>query len=92
MSFGKIDFLQVLSHAEKQSVVGLVAAGIEQVCDTKVAKADVLQFIGQSLKLEQKNAAMNDFIGVLVDKMRGKGIHMLLVKGQGIAQCYEKPL
>lgn len=89
---GKIDFSQVLSLAEEQSVVGLVAAGIEQVCDTKVAKADVLQFIGQSLQLEQQNTAMNYFIGVIVDKMREEGIYTLLVKGQGIAQCYDKPL
>lgn len=92
LPLGKIDFSQVLSLAEEQSVVGLVAAGIEQVRDTRVAKADVLQFIGQSLQLEQQNAAMNYFIGVIVDKMREEGIYTLLVKGQGIAQCYEKPL
>jgi hypothetical protein len=92
LPFGKIGFSQVLSLAEEQSVVGLVAAGIEQVRDTKVAKADVLQFIGQSLQLEQQNTAMNYFIGVIVDKMREAGIYTLLVKGQGIAQCYEKPL
>ena len=35
---------------------------------------------------------MNCFIGVMVDKMRKAGICTLLVKGQGIAQSYEKPL
>jgi hypothetical protein len=35
---------------------------------------------------------MNYFIGVLVDKMREEGIYTLLVKGQGVAQCYERPL
>lgn len=92
LPLGKIDFSQVLSLAEEQSVVGLVAAGIEQVRDTKVAKVDVIQFIGQSLQLEQQNTAMNFFIGVIVDRMREEGIYTLLVKGQGIAQCYEKPL
>lgn len=89
--FGKIDFMKVLSLAQEQSVVGLVAAGLDLVSDTKVAKTDVLQFIGQSLQLEQQNAAMNTFIEELVERMRSAGIYTLLVKGQGIAQCYEKP-
>ncbi len=90
--FGQIDFAKVLSLAQEQSVVGLIAAGLDHVSDTKVAKTDVLQFIGQSLQLEQQTTAMNYFIGVIVDKMREAGIYTLLVKGQGIAQCYEKPL
>ena len=90
--FGQIDFARVLSLAQEQSVVGLIAAGLDHVSDTKVAKTDALQFIGQSLQLEQQNTAMDYFIGVIVDKMREAGIYTLLVKGQGIAQCYEKPL
>ncbi len=90
--FGQTVFARVLSLAQEQSVVGLIAAGLDHVSDIKVAKKDVLQFIGQSLQLEQKNTAMNYFIGVIVDKMREDGIYTLLVKGQGIAQCYEKPL
>ena len=90
--FGQIDFAKVLSLAQEQSVVGLIAAGLDHVSDTKIAKKDVLQIIGQSLQLEQQNTAMNYFIGVIVDKMREAGIYTLLVKGQGIAQCYEKPL
>lgn len=90
--FGEIDYAEVLRLAEEQSVVGLVAAGIEHVSDVKVPKADVLQFVGQTLQLEQQNTAMNRFISVIVEKMRKAGFYALLVKGQGIAQCYEKPL
>lgn len=89
--FDSIDFTRVLALAEEQSVVGLVAAGIGHVVDVKVPKADVLQFVGQTLQLEQQNQAMNYFIGVMVDKMRKENIDTLLVKGQGVAQCYEKP-
>ena len=35
---------------------------------------------------------MNTFVGVLVENMREAGIYTILVKGQGIAQCYERPL
>lgn len=92
LPYGEADFAEVLRLAEEQSVVGLVAAGLEHVTDMKPAKKDVLQFIGQAMQLEQRNTAMNYFIGVLVDKMREAGIETLLVKGQGIAQCYERPL
>ena len=92
MPMSKISLAQVLSLAQEQSVVGLIAAGIEHISDVKVDKKDALQFIEQSQQLEQQNSAMNYFIGVVVDKMRESGIHSLLVKGQGIAQCYEKPL
>ena len=87
-----IDFSAVLDLAEEQSMVGLLAAGIEHVVDRKPQKKDVLQFIGRTVQLEQKNQAMNYFIGVTVEKMREAGIYTLLVKGQGVAQCYERPL
>lgn len=90
--FKDINFSELLSLAEDQSVVGLVAAGLENVTDVKVPKEVLLQFIGESLQLEQKNKAMNDFIGKLINEMRHAGIDALLVKGQGIAQCYERPL
>ena len=90
--YGEIDFSAVLDLAEEQSVVGLLAAGIEHVVDKKPQKRDVLQFIGRTVQLEQRNQAMNYFIGVLVEKMRKAGIYTVLVKGQGVAQCYERPL
>ena len=89
--FVEVDYEGVLSLAEEQMVVGLVAAGIEHVTDIKVPKEIVLQFVGQSLQIEQSNMAMNHFIGVIIDKMRDEGIYALLIKGQGIAQCYERP-
>lgn len=90
--FGEIDFSALLELAEEQSVVGLLAAGIEYVVDKKPQKKDVLQFIGRTMQLEQRNQAMNSFIGVLVEKMREAGINTVLVKGQGVAQYYERPL
>ena len=90
--FDPIDYPRVLSLAEEQSVVGLVTAGLEQVVDAKVPKNIVLQFVGQALQLEQRNISMNHFIEILVEKMREEGIYTLLVKGQGIAQCYTRPL
>lgn len=87
-----IDYSVIMQMAEEQSVVGLVTVGLEHVNDVKVPQEELLQFIGQTLQLEQQNLAMNSFMATLVDKIRKAGIYTLLVKGQGVAQCYEKPL
>ena len=90
--YGKIDWDAVYQLAEEQSVVGLVTAGIEHIQDVKAPQEIVLQCIGESLQLEQTNKVMNQFIEKLVGKMCEADIYTLLVKGQGIAQCYERPL
>lgn len=87
-----IDLSSIMKLAEEQSVVGIVAAGIEHVCDIKPSKEMALKFIGQTLQLEQLNSAMNSFIGDLIWKLRAKDIYALLIKGQGVSQCYERPL
>lgn len=92
LPYGKSSLSEVHLLAEEQSVVGLIAAGIEHVSDVKVAKEEVFPFIGQSLQLEQRNLAMNQFIGGLVEKMSEAGIYAVLIKGQGVAQCYARPL
>lgn len=78
--------------AEEQSIIGLVAAGLEKLSGCKAPQEMSLQLAGQALQLEQRNIAMNRFIAILVEKMRNAGIYALLVKGQGVAQCYERPL
>ena len=90
--YGKVDYQEVMRLAEEQSVVGLITAGMEKVVDKTVPKVDLLQFIGQTLQIEEQNKAMNYFIGVVVDAMRKEKIHTTLIKGQGVAQCYERPL
>ena len=76
----------------EQSVVGLIAAGFEQSKDIKVPPAVALQFVSSTLRLEQRNIAMNEFVARLIEQLRSEGIYTLLVKGQGIAQCYNRPL
>ncbi|MBO4570528.1 MAG: nucleotidyltransferase family protein [Bacteroidales bacterium] len=89
--FEQIDFSVIYDLAEEQSVVGLVAAGLEHIEDGKRAKQEVLPFMKKVIAIENRNSAMNDFIGMMIDKMREQKIYALLVKGQGIAQCYERP-
>ena len=87
----KVDWREVYQLSEEQSVLGLILTGLEQ-SDIKPPQELLLQWIGEVNLLEQQNKAMNDFIALLIEKMRKAGIYTLLVKGQGIAQCYERPL
>ena len=91
-AYKDIDYAAVYTLAEEQSVIGLVTAGLEHVANVKVPQQELLTFIGATLQLEQQNKAMNEFLGKLITKLRGVGVYSLLLKGQGIAQCYEKPL
>jgi len=95
--FEGVDWGEVYRLAEEQSVIGLVAAGIEELRAKSCSAVDVpqewaLQFIGQTLQIEQRNKAMNAFVAELIERLRKADIYAILVKGQGIAQCYEKPL
>jgi len=90
--FNDANSAEIFRLAQEQSVIGLVAAGLEHVADNKIPKEIALSFASDALQLEQRNTAMNYFIVEIVDKMRKAGIYALLVKGQGVAQCYERPL
>ncbi len=87
-----IDFKGVLRIAEEQSVVGLLASGIKHVQDFRMPQIDVLTIVGRALQIEQQNIAMNQFVVRLFAKLQAENINALLVKGQGIARCYERPL
>lgn len=90
--FGKLDFEEIMRLAEEQAVMGLVTAGLKHVQDTKVPQDELLQFVGQTIQIEQQNKAMNDFLDSFYEKLQKAGITAVLIKGQGISQCYERPL
>lgn len=93
---GTTDWNEVYQLAQEQSVQGLVLRGIEELkakgTELSVPKVLLLQWIGEVQMIEQRNKDMNAFIAELIDKLRKANIYALLVKGQGVAQCYEKPL
>ena len=88
---GTTDWQEVYRLATEQSVLGLVLTGIEH-SNEKPPQELLLQWIGEVQMLEQQNLAMNNFIAKLIEKLRKDDIYTLLLKGQGVAQCYERPL
>ena len=88
-----VDWRGIYCLAEEQAVMGLIAAGIENLpTSERPAKEAALQFAGQTIQLEQRNKAMNAFVSKLIEQFRKEDVYTLLVKGQGVAQCYERPL
>jgi len=98
--FKDVDWEKVYQLAQEQSVQGLLLQGIEWFknhnlnadLDLNISKVLLLQWIGEVQVIEQRNKDMDAFIAGLIEKLRKAGIYTLLVKGQGVAQCYEKPL
>lgn len=96
--FGGVEWEKVYQLAQEQSVLGLVLAGLEQYknlnanLELSIPKVLLLQWIGEVQIVEKQNKDMNAFIAELIEKLRKEDIYAILVKGQGIAQCYEKPL
>jgi len=72
-------------------VLGLILAGLEH-SEVKPPKELLLEWIGEVQMIEQRNKAMNGFVSELIERLRKEDISCVLVKGQGVAQCYEKPL
>jgi hypothetical protein len=95
-----VDWEKVYQLAQEQSVQGIVLQGIEAVHGSwfmihgspLVPKVLLLQWIGEVQLIEQRNKEMNAFVADLIEKLRKYDIYAILVKGQGIAQCYERPL
>ena len=94
-----VDWDQVLQMAMEQSVAGLVASSVEAVQAwlkdheyPLIPRVTVLQFAGAIQYIEEQNKDMNAFVAELFGQLREAGINALLVKGQGIAQCYENPM
>ena len=91
-----VDWQKVYQLSQEQAVQGLVLQGIERLKRQNdrlnFPQVLLLQWIGEVQMIEQQNKDMNAFISEMFKKLRVQGINALLVKGQGIAQCYEKPL
>ena len=93
---GTTDWQEVYQLAQEQSLQGVVLQGIEELrakgLELSVPKMLLLQWIGNVQVIEQRNKDMNAFVAALIGKLRKANIYAILVKGQGVAQCYEKPL
>ncbi len=87
-----VNYGEVLRLSEEQSVLGLVAAGAERLTVCNISPKEKLTLLGKCQLIDHRNLEMNAFLADLTQRMREAGIDAVLVKGQGIAQYYAKPL
>lgn len=87
-----LNIVEITRFANEQSLSGIVAVGLEHVQDVRMAIEDMLPIMETSLSIQAANTGMDIFIAKLFADLKNEGINAVLVKGQGIAQCYERPL
>ncbi len=90
-----VNWDKVYQLAQEQSVQGSVVQGLEERraknLELRVPQTLLLQWIGEVQMIEQQNKDMNAFVAELIENLKESDVYAILVKGQGVAQCYEKP-
>lgn len=86
-----LNWALIVRLAKEQSVQGLVMAGAID-SEITVPEEIAVEFAHWMQALTDRNSKMNCFIAELFKDLMNAGINAVLVKGQGVAQCYNRPL
>ncbi len=79
-SFGDINFKEIYRLAIDQSIVGLVAAGIECVNNVKKNSLNIISpFAGLTIKIVNRNKLMNAVLCDLLKKLRSQDIYSIII-------------
>lgn len=90
------DWQQIYETAAKQSLVGVVLHGIEELraknVDLSVPKILLLQWIGEVQVIAQQNKKLNEAAEHLIRVFKNGGLRSCVLKGQGVARMYDGTL
>lgn len=87
------DWTEIYDESEKQAVTGIVLHGIDKLpLDQRPPQALLLQWIGISQMIEQRNKVMNIRCKELLETLSEHGLQGSILKGQGIVQFYDNEL
>ena len=89
---GQLDYEALFKLSAQQWMNGIVTAGMGRATDMHLPESVFCATTANMLRLEARNTQMNALIASLWQKLQAAGLEVLLVKGQGVAQCYERPL
>lgn len=85
-------FMQIMTLANEQTVVGLVFDVLKNVqIDGMNDKMPIYEAIGKTERIKQQNIVLNKELVWFVNKCQDAGIECLVVKGQILAALYTKP-
>ena len=87
-----IDWERVVELARQQTVVGIVGEAMSQLSRGVMIRSLYLQVLKEVMEIEEENKRMNTLIPVLFRTLDQLEVKSWLLKGQGVAQCYENPL
>lgn len=82
----------VFRLADEQTVVGLIGAAMEKLQGERPPKFFRNSVVSTAFSLEQRNQLMNALLEQQATDFQQLGIRPLLIKGQGLAQCYVHPM
>lgn len=87
------EWTEMYAEPERQAVTGILLQGIERLpAEQRPSQEILLQWIGVGQMIEQQNRLLDERCKWLLDKLKNAGLDGTILKGQGIAQLYDKEL
>lgn len=86
-----LEWKEIFELAKDQCVMGIVADSFQLLDDIQAQGLNKLQWLGNVLLLERKNAELNKLVGMLFGKFHHMGLSPVLMKGQAFASNYPNP-
>lgn len=87
------DWMELMMMAKRQACIGVVYDGILSLPKKlQPARGVFLQWTYLVAQIEEDNESLNKKLIELFALYRDQGLHPILLKGQGVAQCYRNPM
>ena len=88
-----VDWNRIVDLARQQTMVGVMTEAMVKLPPAlRPPKPIYFNAIATTSEIEKENKRMNAFASLLMGELRKKGVDSLLLKGQGVGQCYPNPL
>ena len=88
-----VDWMEMMSWAEQQAIVGIIYMGIQKAGKTLNVPFDgLMEWIGYASQIETQNRLLNDRCVKVVKMFEDAGFKCCILKGQGNAMMYPNPL
>lgn len=89
---GKVDWDDILSLSDEQTIMGLVSDAIAMLpIEKRPPKSLFFLFIKKAGEIQEANTLLYKTIPLIFGRIHQKGIKVLLLKGQGVGLCYRNP-
>ena len=88
-----IDWKSIIRIANEQAVAVIVSDGIETLPEEAWPPSGAIYKLAMArIKAMQMHELLNSTLSQIINAFESEGVHSVLLKGQGVAQNYRKPL